>query len=91
MCRFYSWLTSFWLRIALFRHGSREAFDGWLTCGPAGSPDPPLTWLTWLTWGWPARLIPPLTWLTWLTWGRPARLNPPLTWLTWLTWAGRLA
>jgi hypothetical protein len=56
MCRFYSWLTSFWLRIALFRHGSREAFDGWLTWAKAD-----LVCLF-------ARLTPPLTWLTWLTW-----------------------
>ena len=56
MCRFYSWLTSFWLGIALCRHGSREALDGWLTWAKAdlirlfALATPQLTWLTWLTW-----------------------------------------
>ena len=66
MCGFYSWLTSFWLRIVLFRHGSREAFDCWLTWAiPVWAKTglvrlfahlPPLTWLTWPTWA--SRLAP---------------------------------
>ena len=61
MCRFYSWLTSFWLGIALCRHGSREALDGWLTWAKAD-----LIRLFALAThvGGPARLPPPLTWLT---------------------------
>ena len=53
MCRFYSWLTSFWLGIADCRQGSREAIDGWLTWAKADlirlftHATPQLTWLTW--------------------------------------------